>query len=64
MKLFGTVAAILLSIVGVVWTLQGAGVIGGSFMTGSSRWLYVGIATLIVGLCALWWIFLTRRRGA
>ena len=62
MKLFGTAVAILLCIVGAIWTLQGTGVIGGRFMSGSSRWLYIGIATLIVGLCALLWIYLTRGR--
>jgi hypothetical protein len=27
---------------GVVWTLQGANLWGGSFMSGSSRWLVIG----------------------
>ena len=56
MRLWGNVAAIVLLAVGIVWTLQGANVIGGSFMSGRSQWLYVGIALLIVALGALWWI--------
>ncbi|MDT7557018.1 MAG: hypothetical protein QOI68_1488 [Pseudonocardiales bacterium] len=31
---------------GVVWTLQGANLWGGSFMSGSSRWLVIGLLVL------------------
>jgi hypothetical protein len=41
--------AIVLALVGVVWTLQGLGVIAGkSFMVGDPFWAVVGVA-LIVG---------------
>jgi hypothetical protein len=60
MKLWANVAAIVVFLVGLVWTLQGANVIGGSFMSGQSRWLYIGIAVLIVSLGALWWINFKR----
>jgi hypothetical protein len=39
-----------LMIAGVVWILQGAGVIKGSFMTGESRWLWIGIACAVLGV--------------
>ncbi|HSJ44255.1 MAG TPA: hypothetical protein VK923_06195 [Euzebyales bacterium] len=39
-----------LAVVGVVWTLQGLGVIGGSFMTGATIWAVIGPATTVVGL--------------
>ncbi|HTF49274.1 MAG TPA: hypothetical protein VK735_17670 [Pseudonocardia sp.] len=32
---------------GVVWTLQGANLWGGSFMSGSSRWLVIGLIVLV-----------------
>ena len=60
MKLWMNVAAIVVLAVGLVWTLQGANVIGGSFMSGQSRWLAIGIALMIVSLGALWWINLKR----
>jgi hypothetical protein len=60
MKLWANVTAIVVLLVGLVWTLQGANVIGGSFMSGQSRWLYIGIAVLIVSLGALWWINFRR----
>ena len=43
------VPGILLLLLGVVWTGQGAGLIRGSFMTGSGFWLAVGIVCLLVG---------------
>lgn len=39
---------------GLVWTLQGAGVLPGSFMTGSRFWLAVGIALDLGGLYLLY----------
>jgi len=35
--------------------LQGANILGGSFMTGQVTWLYIGIAVAIVGLGMLVW---------
>jgi hypothetical protein len=35
---------------GGVWTLQGAGVLPGSFMTGQRMWLIIGIVVAIIGL--------------
>jgi hypothetical protein len=56
MKLWTNVAAIVVLLVGLVWILQGANVLKGSFMTGQSLWLYIGVAVVIVALGALWWI--------
>jgi len=36
-------------LVGIVWTLQGAGILPGSFMTGSRFWLGVGIVLDVAG---------------
>ena len=41
------IVAILL---GGLWTLQGAGVIGGGFMSGSQTWLVIGLIVAIVGI--------------
>ena len=46
-------------LVGAVWIGQGAGLIKGSFMTGSRTWLAIGLLCLVVGLLVL---FLTLRR--
>ena len=41
------VIAILLALVGAVWTLQGLGVIGGTGMSGTLFWAGAGIAIII-----------------
>ena len=46
-------------IIGGVWIGQGAGLIKGSFMTGSRTWLAIGLLCLVVGLLL---IFLALRR--
>ena len=52
---------IVLMLVGLLWILQGAGLVGGSFMTGQSEWLYIGIVTALVGAGVFGW--LGRRRS-
>lgn len=43
-------AGAILAVVGVVWTLQGVDVLGGSVMSGSPLWATVGPIVLVVGL--------------
>jgi len=40
----------VLVLVGVVWTLQGLGVVGGSFMTGATIWAVIGPVTALAGI--------------
>jgi hypothetical protein len=44
------VVGALLAIAGVIWALQGFGVIGGSFMSGDSIWAIIGPVVAIIGL--------------
>lgn len=44
------VAGALLVLLGLLWVLQGAGVVGGSFMSGQRLWLGVGIVVGVAGL--------------
>jgi hypothetical protein len=54
----------LLVLVGVVWSLQGLNLLGGSFMTGQGQWLAIGVACVVVGAALLGWIAMGRwRRG-
>ena len=46
------VGAVLIG-VGIVWILQGAGVLKGSFMTGSAFWAWMGALAVLLGLPAL-----------
>ena len=59
MRLTGTIIGIMLILVGIVWVLQGSGLIGGSLMSGQSFWLEIGIVLAIIGLGVTWW---ARRR--
>ncbi|WP_189367728.1 hypothetical protein [Mesorhizobium sp. M7A.F.Ca.ET.027.02.1.1] len=55
MKLTKNLLALIVLAVGALWSLQGVGVVGGSFMTGQSQWLYIGVVTMLVGLVGLVW---------
>ncbi|MES2170588.1 MAG: hypothetical protein V4479_07680 [Actinomycetota bacterium] len=47
-------------VVGLIFFGQGIGLIGGSVMTGSQMWLYIGLVLAIVGIVLL---VLGVRRG-
>jgi hypothetical protein len=53
MKILTILVGLVLLAMGGVWTLQGAGLVGGSFMTGQTRWLYIGIVVALAGLALL-----------
>ena len=44
------IPGVILLLLGLVWTLQGAGVLGGSVMTGQRQWLVIGLVVAVVGL--------------
>lgn len=43
-------SGIVLTLLGVVWTLQGLGVLTGSPMTGQGLWLAIGLVLAVTGL--------------
>ncbi len=53
MRIGLSVVGVLLAVAGLVWALQGAGLLGGSFMTGERIWFRIGIACFIVGIGTL-----------
>ena len=54
------IAGFILMAIGLVWTLQGAGILGFSLMTGSRFWLWAGVAFLVAGLGLAGWSLLRR----
>jgi uncharacterized membrane protein HdeD (DUF308 family) len=44
------VVGLVCVVVGAVFTLQGVGVLGGSFMSGSAKWAVIGIALIVAGV--------------
>ncbi len=55
MRLIRNLLALIVLAIGALWALQGIGVVGGSFMTGQSQWLYIGIVTMLIGVAGLVW---------
>ena len=45
-----SVVGVIIAIFGLIWLLQGAGILSGSAMTGSEFWEVVGAIAFIVGL--------------
>jgi len=55
------VVATIAAVVGLVWALQGAGALPGSFMTGDALWLWLGLALIVVAVAYGAWPRLRRR---
>jgi uncharacterized membrane protein len=56
------VPGVILSAVGLVWTLQGLNVLRGSVMSGSSLWATMGPIVLLLGLVLIAIAIARRRR--
>jgi hypothetical protein len=50
------------AVAGVVWTLQGLGYVGGSFMSGATVWAVIGPLVVLVGLVLITLGLRSRRR--
>ena len=51
----------LIAVMGVIWTLQGLGYIGGSVMSGVTLWAVVGPVVAVIGLAITVWGLRGRR---
>jgi hypothetical protein len=63
-RLLALVPAVILVLLGLVWILQGVGLLKGSVMTGQTRWEVIGFVVLIVGLILGWFGLSGSRRHA
>ena len=52
---------VVLVLIGVVWTLQGLGYVGGSFMSGVTLWAIIGPIVAVCGLVLAGGMYLRRR---
>ena len=55
MKLAGTIAGILLALIGGVWFFQGIGLLPGGFMTGQTKWSVYGGIAFVAGVVIVVW---------
>ena len=51
------------ALAGLVWTLQGLGYVGGSFMSGATVWAVIGPIVAVVGLVLIMAGLRSRRRA-
>jgi hypothetical protein len=57
------VIGVILVVVGALWSLQGAGAVGGGAMSGHSQWLVIGIIVALAGVALLVSGVAKRRAG-
>jgi hypothetical protein len=60
MRIALNIVAVIALLIGGLWILQGANIVGGSVMSGQSQWLYIGIVLVVVAAGLFWWA--NRRR--
>ena len=56
------VVGLIAALAGLLWTLQGLGYVGGSFMTGATVWAVIGPIVALVGLVLIAVGLRSRRR--
>jgi hypothetical protein len=57
------VVGVVAALAGVVWTLQGLGYMGGSFMSGATVWAVIGPVVALAGLALIAVASRSRRRA-
>ena len=50
MRIIAVIFGVLITLAGIVWALQGSGVILGSFMSNNPSWTWIGAATSLLGV--------------
>jgi hypothetical protein len=60
MKTAGLVVGGVIMLTGMVWFLQGVGILPGSFMTGQAQWAVYGALAVLAGLGL---VVMAHRRG-
>ena len=51
------------ALAGLIWTLQGLGYVGGSFMSGATMWAIIGPVVALAGLVLIIIASRSRRRA-
>ena len=59
MRALLAIVGALIALIGLVWLLQGMGLLPGSFMTGQRQWAVYGAVAIVAGVMI---ILLSRRR--
>jgi hypothetical protein len=62
MKWIANIIGVILTLLGILWILQGTNIIRGGFMGGQSQWAVIGLVVGIVGIGLL--VYVNRRPGS
>ena len=62
LRVLATVLSGPMLLMGIIWTLQGVGLMPGSFMSGDIKWALIGAPMAMAGLFLVYW--LNRRPSA
>ncbi len=57
------VIGVAAAVAGIIWTLQGLGYVGGSFMSGATVWAVIGPVVALAGLVLITVASRSRRRA-
>ncbi len=60
MKIVVNVIAVLVVLTGLIWLLQGIGILLGSFMSNQAQWALIGIVMVVIGIGVL--VYNNRRK--
>jgi hypothetical protein len=55
MRTYALIIGVLAILAGAVWSMQGLGIIPGSFMSSNATWVIIGLATAVVGVGLVAW---------
>jgi hypothetical protein len=55
-RVLGTILSGPMLVLGIIWALQGVGILPGSFMSGDIKWTFIGIPTAIAGGLLVYWL--------
>jgi hypothetical protein len=63
MKRVVNIVGVLLALAGLVWILQGFGLLQGSFMSNQTQWAVIGIIVLVIGVGLLAYNYRGKAQG-
>jgi hypothetical protein len=61
MRWIGNIIGVILTLLGILWILQGVNILRTGFMAGQSQWAVIGLVVGIVGIGLL--VYVNRRPG-
>ncbi|MFN8372784.1 MAG: hypothetical protein U0694_07895 [Anaerolineae bacterium] len=59
-----SILGIVLGLMGLVWTLQGVGLLPGSFMSNDPKWAVIGVIFIVIGVGLVVWDSRRSRAGS